>query len=188
MKTNIKKTFGPLRVEIEKADKKRDELILKSRDIIKLSKKIIYSVQRNDLKTAKPLISNIKTKVAALKKYSECDSGSYRVAMQEYVEAIAFYEFVNSKKLPTKAALNVSAEHYLLGICDLTGELVRRAINMAIKGNKKEALAIKDFVSDVYGELMQFDFRNSELRRKFDGIKYDLKKLEDLALNLKLKR
>ena len=34
---------------------------------------------------------------------------------------------------------------------------------------------------------MQFDFRNSELRRKFDGIKWELKKLEDLSIELKLK-
>jgi hypothetical protein len=34
---------------------------------------------------------------------------------------------------------------------------------------------------------MLFDFRN-ELRRKFDSIKYDLKKLDDVALGIKLKK
>ena len=70
----------------------------------------------------------------------------------------------------------------------MTGELVRKAINDAIKGNMKSALFIKGFVEELYGELLQFDFRNSELRRKFDGIKYDLKRLEDIALSIKLKK
>ena len=83
--------------------------------------------------------------------------------------------------------LGFDAESYIGGLCDLSGELVRRAINSAISGKNSEALAIKQFISDLYGELMQFDFRNGEIRRKFDGIKYDLRKLEDMALQLKLK-
>ena len=35
-------------------------------------------------------------------------------------------------------------------------------------------------------KVSRCDFRNGELRRKFDGIKYDLKKMEDLLLSLKL--
>ena len=39
----------------------------------------------------------------------------------------------------------------------------------------------------MYGELLKFDFRDNEVRRKFDAVKYDLRKLEDLVLDLKLK-
>jgi len=185
---NTKRTFGPLRKEIESSYKKRDELITKSREVVKLSKQIIYALHRNDLKIATGLVAKIKKDAAALNTYQHVDSGSYKVAMQEYVEAVCFYEFIKNNKLPTSKELKVKAENYLLGICDLVGELMRRAVNTAIKGKEKDAIAIKDFVSDCYYELMQFDFRNSELRRKFDGVKYELKKLEDLALNLKLKR
>ena len=34
--------------------------------------------------------------------------------------------------------------------------------------------------------MQQLDLRNGELRRKFDGLKYDLKKMEDVLLSLKL--
>ena len=50
------------------------------------------------------------------------------------------------------------------------------------------AKKIRDFVEELYGEMLKFNFRNGELRRKFDGIKYDLKKLEDLVLDLTLKQ
>lgn len=183
--------FDVLQQEMEKYDHVREDVIKQSRDIVKLSKKIIYSVQRENLNLEK-LKSEIKTrlkKLAALAKTHPVlyYSGSIKIAEQEYVEAICFYEYMKNNVLPTHTELDVAAENYLLGICDLTGELVRKAINSAIKEKYSESIRIKDFVSELYGKMMQFDFSNGELRRKFDSIKYDLKKLEDLVLELKMK-
>ena len=46
---------------------------------------------------------------------------------------------------------------------------------------------IKELVAEIYGEFIKFDFPNGDLRKKFDGMKYDLKKLEDLVFELKIK-
>ncbi|GAG22250.1 unnamed protein product, partial [marine sediment metagenome] len=51
----------------------------------------------------------------------------------------------------------------------------------------KEALKIKAFVDEIYGEFLKFDLRNSELRRKSDSIKWNLKKLEDVIFDITLK-
>ncbi|MBI3033621.1 hypothetical protein HYY72_00480 [Candidatus Woesearchaeota archaeon] len=183
-----KKDFSGMRREIEESDRKREETIALSREIIRLSKRIIYSAHRDELEQAKKLLSVIKEQVKKLKAYSNAEEGHYRTAIQEYVEATCFYSLVKLRELPKRASLEVSAEHYLLGICDLSGELVRRAINSAIKGKKEDARFIRDFMEEIYGELLQFDYRNGDLRRKFDGIKYDLRKLEDLAFELRDKR
>jgi len=74
-----------------------------------------------------------------------------------------------------------------MGLCDLTGELVRKAVNDVIKKNFKQAMEIKDLVDEIYGEFLKFNLRNSELRRKSDQIKWNLKKLEDVVFELKLK-
>jgi len=94
---------------------------------------------------------------------------------------------VAQKKIVTHKFLKVTTEHYLLGLIDLTGELGRKAVQLAGKGDFKEVVLIRDAVSEIYGELLKFDFRDSDMRRKFDSVKYDLKKLEDLVLDLKLK-
>ena len=44
-------------------DLKREKVIQLSREIITLSKQIIYAAQRNDLASASSAIKNIKTKV-----------------------------------------------------------------------------------------------------------------------------
>jgi predicted translin family RNA/ssDNA-binding protein len=45
---------------------------------------------------------------------------------------------------------------------------------------------IRDFTAMVYYELMQMNLKNGEVRKKFDSIKYDLKKLEEALLQAKL--
>ena len=179
-----RKDFSDMVREMGAVDEKREQSIALSREIIKLSKRIIYSVHRDELGEAKKLLESIKAGVKRLKSIEGCEEGHLRTAMQEYVEAACFYSVVSSKSLPKRAQLGVAAEHYLLGLCDLSGELVRRAINSATKGKVDASFFIKDFLQDLYGELLQFDFRNGELRRKFDGIKYDLQKLESLAFEL----
>ncbi len=181
------KDFEKLRKALAESYETRERAISKSRELVSLSKKVIYSVQRNDLKAAEDALNSLrkhKKEMDLLK----CEESAYRIAMQEFVEALTFYEFIKNGKLTTSSQAGVDAESYLLGVCDLTGELVRKAVNAAINGKYDESLKIKEFVSELYGELMLFDFRNSELRRKFDGIKYDLKKLEDLALQIRLKK
>lgn len=185
--------FKELKKEMEDFDEKRERVIKEGRDVVKLSKEIIYSVHRKDMKGAEKGIEKIRKVLSGLrrevKKNPKLDIGSYRVAVQEYVEALCYYEFIKNKKLPTHKELDVDdIEYYLLGVCDLTGELVRRAINSAIRGDTEPTFEIKDFVEAIYNELMLFDFRGGELRKKFDSIKYDLKKLEQLAFDITIKK
>lgn len=184
----ISSEFASLKEEIELVDKKREELIAQARDILKAAKGAIYSLQRGDNAAAQKTLSQLKPKIAQLKAYSE-DANYASVTkppIQEYVEAACFNEFIQTGKLLPKKWLNVTAENYIAGLCDVSGEIVRKAVNAAIKDDAATVISAKAFIESLYYELMQFDFRNGDLRRKFDGIKYDLKKMEDLLLSLKL--
>ena len=184
MKEN-QKEFSVILKEIEKYDAEREELIKKSRDVLKLSKQIIYGLHRGE--NVSKLVVEIKKEVEVMKKTKMTTEGSYKIALQEYVEAISFKKFIEEKKLLTLKESNVDSNEYLLGIMDLSGEIFRFAMNNAIKGDYKIASESLDFMNFLYGELLKFNFRNSEFRRKFDSIKYDLQKLEKLVFDLKIK-
>jgi len=180
--------FEKLRLDIQTYDTKREELIKKSRDVLKLSKQMIYAVHRNEMESAARLNEQIETEKQALVQITQHDTkllyeGSYKVAIQEYVEAVLYFFFVKDGQL---IDLDVTSIHYILGLGDLPGELGRRAVYLAGKGQFEEVVKIKDMVDMIYGELLKFDLRENEARRKVDAIKYELKKLEDLVLNLKL--
>jgi predicted translin family RNA/ssDNA-binding protein len=184
-----KKDLEAIRRDIELLEHQKDSIIRTSRDVIKLSKTVIYALHRNDMKSAGKAVDDMDKEFRKLdvsKSPKLISSGSYKVAVQEYVEAICFYELMKDNKVPPNSKLKLDPEFYLMGIIDLTGELVRKAINSAIKGDYKTSVKLKELVSDLYDELMLFDFAGGELRKKFDSIKYDLKKLDDLVLNLKL--
>ena len=180
--------FTKLQKQFHSYDSQREELIKKGRVVLKLSKQLIYSLHRGEV--AKELLGKIEQEKKALDKLASKNpklqfEGSYKVAIQEYVEAVLYHSFLSKGKL---VELDVAATHYVLGLADLPGELNRRAVYLAGKGEVAKVVAIRNAVDMIYGELLKFDFRENEIRRKVDAVKYDLRKLEDLVLQLKLKR
>ena len=182
-----RKDFDRIRKEIEDSDIKRESLIQTSREVINISKKIIYALHRNDVKDASSYLKEIEKKKKSLGTNVWLDTNINQVALQEYAEALCYYHFVKSKKIPTASSLKIDNENYLMGLCDLTGELGRKAVNEVIKKNFRQAEQIRELVDEIYGEFLKLNLRNSELRKKSDQIKWNLKKLEDIVFELKLK-
>ena len=188
-----KKDFEDMRKEYHKNDQLREDLIKKSRDLLKVSKQMIYSVHKSDMKKydsdskkAAGILSDLK-KIISKSPALEF-TGAFRSAVEEYAEARIYAGFVKTGKIISYKSLKLDAELYLLGLSDFTGELVRKAVFLAGKGEVDKVIKIKDIVDDIYGEMIGFDLRSGELRKKFDSIKYNLKKLEDLVLDLKIKK
>lgn len=184
-----KQDFSKIRSNLEKYDKKREELIKKSRDVLRLSKQLIYSIHRGNTKEILGILSNLKKEKIAVDKIASSEKnlfneGAYSEAMQEYVEAIAYLEITKKNKLPLSSTLKVSDGDYLMGICDLTGELTRKAVTIAHK-DKKQVEKIKGIVEDIFGEFLKFNLRNGNLRKKSDSIKWNLKKLEEVMYDIK---
>ncbi|MBT4936043.1 hypothetical protein HOL21_00175 [Candidatus Woesearchaeota archaeon] len=182
--------FTKLQTAIKNYDTYRESLIKKSRDVLKLSKQLIYAVHRDEMKNATTLLKTIEAEKKKLdtitkKNVRLTNEGSYKVAVQEYVEAVLYYNFVKTGKL---IDVMVLPEHYMLGLADLPGELTRRAVFLAGKGHVDKVVHIRDQVDMIYGELLKFDFRENEIRRKVDAVKYELRKLEDLVLSLKMQK
>jgi predicted translin family RNA/ssDNA-binding protein len=185
-----KKDLELIKRKIDGLELEKDFAVKQSRDIIKLSKKVIYALHRNDLKGASAAVAEMKSGFSKLDKGCKDSkirhSGSFKVAVQEFVEALCFYELMKDGKMPLNSVLKLDPEYFLTGLIDLTGELVRKAINSAINGDYQTSVNLKKLVSELYDELLLFDFAGGELRKKFDSVKYDLKKLDDLVLSLKL--
>jgi predicted translin family RNA/ssDNA-binding protein len=179
-----KKEFARIRVAYKRFEVEREKTIQTSRQIITFSKQIIFALQRGDNKRAQSVIKQISTLMKRLPD-DAYDTNIQRVAKQEYVEAMSFHEFVIKGRIPSQKQLGVNFEEYLLGLCDLSGELVRKAVMSAINGNIKQVKQIHDFIEALYEEFLKFDLRNGELRKKSDSIKWNLKKLDELLYDLR---
>jgi len=180
------KEFENIRKELAHFEQDREKQIQQARKIITLSKRIIYCVHRDDLKDARVLAKEIQKEIKSLSA-KDLDTGMDKVALQEYVEAICFLTYIDKGYLPTKTEIKVSTNIYLLGLCDLTGELGRKAVKCVIKKDFDQTEKIRQLVEEIFGEFLKLDLRNGELRKKSDAIKWNLHKIEDLVYDIKVK-
>jgi translin len=184
-----KKEFSDMRKELVQRDDTRESIIAQSREIITLSKQTIYAVHRKDMATAQKKMAEMKKQVLALQKIDiPLDTNMATVAYQEYAEAAAYAYFVEKGSLMSRKLMGIDGESYLLGLCDLTGELMRKAVDDIISKQYDHAYKIRELVTLIYGEFLQFNLRNGELRKKSDQIKWNLQKIEDLIYDVEMKK
>lgn len=181
-----RKEFEEIKQELAKFEERRERAISTSREVITLSKQIIYAVHRGDMDKAKSLLPAIRSAISSLPE-GPTDTDMPEVAKQEYVEAAAYLAFIETCCLPTRKDLGVEYPPYLSGLCDLTGELVRKAVKDVIERKYGSAKRIHALVDEIYGAFLEFDLRGGDLRKKSDSIKWNLKKLEDVMYDIELK-
>jgi len=178
-----------------------------------LSKKLIFLAHRVNQKSLKSLLEEAETKKKEIHelfqkvsceleginyyRYHRCISP----AIQEYIEAISFLEYLEHNRLISKSNvelnfkdqsgkqyLQVSVEDYILGIADLTGELMRYAINCVGKGDHNRALQVCQFLRSLKSDYDLLKVSgNSPLARKLEGMKTNLAKVEDACYALTIR-
>eukprot|EP01091_Cochliopodium_minus_P000055 TRINITY_DN1008_c0_g1_i2.p1 TRINITY_DN1008_c0_g1~~TRINITY_DN1008_c0_g1_i2.p1 ORF type:complete len:230 (-),score=84.45 TRINITY_DN1008_c0_g1_i2:93-782(-) len=187
-----------LNVSYQESDKKREIIIKESRDILKFSKKSIFSIHRNDINTSKDQLQQAKKKIEYLNniinennnnKEENLRFGSFSGSLEEYVEAVIFHKYFTKNKIPTlksKYLQHVNSNEYIGGLIDFTGEITRLAVIKATQRDVEKVKEIKVLIEDIFSSLIQFDFRNGNLRKKYDSVKWNLNKCENLLYDLSL--
>ncbi|VVB51100.1 Translin family protein [uncultured archaeon] len=178
-----KKEYADITKELAVYHEVSDRLHGESRALIKLTKSVIYALHRGETADAEKKDKELKAAKRSIdllrKKLPFGQIGILGAADQEFVEAQSYLAFIRKDKVPSRRELGVDTEAYLMGLCDLTGELVRKAIDSLIKGDKKTAIRVKEYISDVYGNLVGLDLPSGEIRKKADMVRWNLNKVED---------
>ena len=63
----------------------------------------------------------------------------------------------------------------------------RLAVNSVTIGNYTRPLEISEFVSALSNGFQLLNLKNDALRRKFDSLKYDLKKIEEVVYDISIR-
>jgi len=186
-----KKFIQQLKSEYDKHEGERRQIISLSNQVLHDSKRVIFSLHRDNFEAAENSLKEIEEKLIYLdKKFGHprnAQEGSFKAAMEEYVEAKMYYLVSTGKKVDKVAKIKIDTESYLGGICDLTGELVRLAINRAAQGKASEVEKIKGTISDIMAQLVEFDM-TGYMRTKYDQAKTNLRKIEQIDYEIKIRR
>ncbi|KAL8703838.1 MAG: hypothetical protein Q9201_002988 [Fulgogasparrea decipioides] len=218
--------FETFRNELDEHHDRRERIVKASRDITALSKKIIFSLQRvRQLQSPAPsfIAKEIKTRHDSIKelftsvapdlqglngwRYQKQISGG----CQEYVEAISFQRYLETQTLITHGeaqgqipgAIELTVDDYVLGLFDLTGELMRFGItSMATNGtlprgaSKPGESAGRDILVDLRLLRTRFEgldtsssssdwsYLKKDIEKKIEVMKQSVEKVENAVYGM----
>jgi len=72
-------------------------------------------------------------------------------------------------------------------VISLVSELSRLSVNLVTLGDFDGPFRISFFVRDLFTGFSILNFKNDNLRRRFDAIKYDLKRIEEVVYDISLR-
>ncbi|KAG1682051.1 Translin-associated protein X [Nymphon striatum] len=207
---------------------KHERLVKLSRDITIESKRIIFLLHRitdegskHDilLEADKKLKALEETKLKQVAEEIKDDEiflflKAISPGLQEYVEAVSFYQYLEDKSLislkklqgrlefisknqeissDTKEDLILHLPHceFMLGLADMTGELMRKCITSVGKqGNISIPFEISAFLKEINNGMMilvKSEGAMRQLRRKIITLKQSLQKVEKACYTLKVR-
>lgn len=147
----------------------------------------------------KELMEQLVSKISPLVYYKHHDS--FRFIVQRLVFIIAFAHFVKTGHLidhrlvAERLSLSVDAsegfhldlEDYLLGLLQLASELARYSVNSVVAGDNMRPFKIAEFVHNLDSNFRLLNMKNDVLRKRFDVLKYDVQKCENVVYDLKIR-
>ena len=186
-----KNFFIKLKKEYQESDIERRKIISQSNVILHNSKRVIFALHRGNIKEAEESLEQIKNELVKMQKKFGfnrlSDEGSYKAGVEEFVEAAMFHKYIKGKKVDKIDKVKIKFDSYLGGICDLTGEMVRYAVNKASKKEFDEVEKTKEAINDIIGQLADFDM-TGYLRTKYDQAKGNLRKIEQMNYEISIRR
>lgn len=124
--------------------------------------------------------------------------GDWRSETQTVVSLLSFIHWLETGTLllhteaeanlglnPTEFGLDV--EDYLIGICFMSNELPRYVVNQVTAGDYECPKKVMKFLTDLHAAFRMLNLRNDFLRKKFDGMKYDLRRVEEVFYDVKIR-
>ncbi|KAL8125988.1 uncharacterized protein LOC141720649 [Apium graveolens] len=124
--------------------------------------------------------------------------GDWKSETQAAVSLLAFMHWFETgsllghseaeKKLGLdKSEFRIDVEDYLIGICFMSNELPRYVVNRVTAGDYDCPRKVMKFLTDLHTAFRMLNLRNDFLRKKFDGMKYDLRKVEEVYYDVKIR-
>lgn len=85
------------------------------------------------------------------------------------------------------ADVRLPVEDYLVGVCNAMPELARLSMNRVIRNDYETPNRCARFAHSVSEGFKQLNLRNDFLRKRYDGIKYDVKRMEEIMYDLSIR-
>lgn len=192
------KLFNDISKELKSYERIRGLVIKESRDYLTSAKKIIFLCHEGKLEEAKKDLGILskalrqsehdlhRALAKAQKSFSLYEEGSWNAAVEEYLEAWFFCQFLTTKKIVPPIGIDPPATVYLGALSDTTGEVLRSAV---LKGADKDVKTLERYrkmIADIVAFMLPL-YLTGQSRQKFDQAKRNLKSVEEILYEVKIR-
>jgi hypothetical protein len=109
------------------------------------------------------------------------------LGIESLTEVQMFLYFLAHGKLsPLSTLCPCEDDEYIGSTLNFSQQLVRYCSNCALEGDVQSILFCKSFLSSLQGKYLEFFFRNGPLRKKFDGLKYSVKRIDGIVFDMSM--
>ncbi|KAI5829421.1 Translin [Schizophyllum commune Tattone D] len=207
--------FDGFRQHLDEHHDRRERLIKSSRDATNLSKKVIFLLHRlmtEDIqdprkaaRRGREKLKEVQQIYAGMANKGELEGDRFwryqhqvSPGLQEYIEALSYAHYLEHETLISFDEVQrtlcredgtpyfpLTTSDYLLGVSDLTGELMRFAISsISRRGGRTKAAEICAFVRDCKAAFERLTPYVRELHKKQAVTSQSLQKIEDAAYTI----
>ena len=175
---NLDNIIDKIEKSIDGKELVREKALRSSRDIIINCRKAIQHIHQEHMKDANNHIKQASAKLAKLYDTTQSHQELYHAgfvenAAQEFVEAHCLYNIMQGKNLPDPDKIQTTYSSYLMGLCDLVGELRRTALDCIRTGKAKKADEYLDMMEEIYNVIIRFDYPSGliPIKKKQDRVR-----------------
>jgi translin len=148
---------------LSEKDRVREEVIKLTRDITRLSSRVVSYIHRGRFEDARRELSSLQQYVVklleTLRGHDDLKySGLVYNSLSEYVEATLFYAIVVENRLLSIRELEVPVVPYLQGLGDLVGELRRLIVRLLDQACVNEAENYLKVMEAIYEGLRELNY------------------------------
>ncbi|VDK49764.1 unnamed protein product [Anisakis simplex] len=186
---DVNAMFHSIVEELEKDRVLREALYDTARELENINREMLTILQNTHSTPDKPEID--------LYRFHEI----YRSAIQRLSFVLLFAGFLDKGELMDRRSVaqtlglkvdpnegfHLELEDYLFGVLNLASELARYAVNAVVKGDNARPFQIAAFVKNVDEMFRLLNLKNDALRRRFDVLKYDVQKCEQVVYDLAIR-
>jgi len=173
----LEEIFESIKKILDEKNELREKIITKSRSTIQLCGKYIKDIHRGKFQDMNQKIQDIKEKIFEIIQNIDKNNldlfykGNLFVLFQEFTELCIFYSIVANDEIPSYKDLGVPIDAYLIGLCDVIGELRRFCLDSIRKDDIKNSERCLNYMNMLYESLVSLNYPNGlipTLRHKID--------------------
>uniref|UniRef100_T1JBZ9 Translin n=1 Tax=Strigamia maritima TaxID=126957 RepID=T1JBZ9_STRMM len=125
----------------------------------------------------------------------------WRFANQRFVFLVATVVYLEHERLVTREEIadilglsvrsddgfHLELDDYLMGLLSLASELSRFTVNSVTSGDYARPLRISKFMNELNAGFRLLNLKNDGLRKRYDSLKYEIKKVEEVVYDLSIR-